>query len=205
LHVLRCYRNSQEDPTITFNSRVPQGANAVAEKCIQCARHSYHLLSEAWIHGSFAILDYFKTQFLFSSATVLAISSLLGGRNSRTDAEYFQTAGRLLEQLDQSGSLAAREYNQHVAAIKLRLADVALKSQPTERAETVVGRCRDTLQPSDFPTYDPHITAGMALIEPSFQDLLTQDNLDLQSFDPTSFDAAQSLYWPELWDESWTG
>lgn len=54
--------------------KVPAGALALPEACIRCVRHSRQLLIQAWIDDSFVIFDWFFTQRLFSSLTVLAIS-----------------------------------------------------------------------------------------------------------------------------------
>ena len=48
-------------------------------------------------------------------------------------------------------------------------------------------------------------TAGMALSEPSLQELLSQPVLDLQFIDASMYhDGCQGLYWPDISPESWT-
>jgi len=55
----------------------------------------------------------------------------------------------------------------------------------------------------------PNPTAGMALSEPSLQELLSQPVLDLQFIDASMYhDGSQGLYWPDIASdispESWT-
>lgn len=100
---------------------VPAGASALSEACIQCARHSTQLLTQAWIDGSFVAFDCFFTQYLFSSLTVLAISSILDGKDDQAVRGSFEEASRLLNQLKDAGSHVVHEYCHHVNAIEAAL------------------------------------------------------------------------------------
>lgn len=98
---------------------IPAVAITVAEACIRSARHSVQLLKEAWIDGSFATFNYFFAQYLFSAATVLAISSLLPkGKENASDEDQFEAAASILYQIRDSGSFAGREFCRHIDAIK---------------------------------------------------------------------------------------
>ncbi|KAH6689747.1 fungal-specific transcription factor [Plectosphaerella plurivora] len=205
LHVLRSHMSSWPQPV--SDSHVPASAITLSETCIRCARHSVRLLTECWIDGSFATFDYFYTQYLFSSLTVLAVSSLLETNESRGDRESFEEAARFLEQLREAGNFAAHEFCHHVNAIKALLVTV--------HAKRTGGLDTPTYGPSDgmafagpipplaFPTRTT--TAGMALAEPSLQELLAQPALDLKFLEGSVYDDySQGLYWPDFSAETWT-
>lgn len=178
---------------------------ALAEACIRCARHSLRLLTESWIDGSFAIFDYTYTQYLFSSATVLAVSSFSIGRNDENDQDSFETAKQFLEQLRRNGNFAAREYCQHIEAIIFAMATFRSKYDPggASRAglpNLFLGNSMplqaigaESSTPSNG--FQPTMTAEMALAEPSLQDFLSQGDLDLSFLDTHMQDSRfQSLY-----------
>ena len=173
----------------------------LAETCIQCARHSYRLLSEAWIHGSFAIFDYLKAQYLFSSSTILAISSLLGSARSQNDEEDFYNAAEILKQLDQNGNFGAEEFCQHLDEMK-KLMGEANAERNHEQTGTVGTASGSVAQGVILPNYDG-ITGGMALAEPSLQEFLAEPDLNLQLSDTPTFEGMQTPYWPELWGDGW--
>ncbi|KAK2599835.1 hypothetical protein N8I77_011558 [Diaporthe amygdali] len=78
---------------------LPATAVALSAACVRCARHSAYLLTQSWMEGSFATFDCFFTHYLFSSATILAVSSLLGGEDSASDHDTFEQAAWLLKKL----------------------------------------------------------------------------------------------------------
>ena len=86
--------------------------------CVRYARQSMEILKRSWAEGSFPTFDYFHVQFLFSSATILAISALLKGSGWANDREDFLLACSFLHQLEQNGNLAAKEFSTHVDALK---------------------------------------------------------------------------------------
>lgn len=182
---------------------LPDSAHALAETCIQCSRHSYRLLTEAWIHGSFAVFDYFNAQYLFSAATVLAISSLLGSNNSRNDGECFDNAAELLGQLGQNGNLAAKELSQNFEAIKQSMAAVDDQGYRTASSTAISAQASTAAQGIVLPSGGSAMTAGMALAEPTLQELLAEPDLNLQVFDTPVFDGMQTPYWPDIWGDGW--
>lgn len=93
-----------------------QGAGALAETCIRHAGQSYAILTEAWVKGSFKTFDYFRTQYLFSAATVLAVASVFDDSNG-TKRQDFEFAAELLRKLKGYGSYSACEMVQHVEAM----------------------------------------------------------------------------------------
>ncbi|KAI8312859.1 putative transcriptional regulatory protein [Colletotrichum sp. SAR11_59] len=216
LHILRTQVASWPSSSPVTDAQVPASAITLSEACIRCARHSIRLLTDSWIDGSFATFDYFYTQYLFSALTILAASSLLDGPESRSDREAFEESARFLSQLRDAGNFAAQEYCHHVDVMKADLDKVyakrmglALGEQHTRglAAEDVssrftgVGSAMSQFGPA--PMLPAHTTAGMALTEPSLEELLAQPVLDLQFLEASFYDDHQGLYWPDFSTENW--
>ncbi|KAI8722716.1 Zn(2)-C6 fungal-type domain-containing protein [Fusarium sp. LHS14.1] len=202
LHVLRTHVAAWETQPRT-EPQIPASAVTLSEACVRCARHSCRLLIECWIDGSFATFDYFYTQYLFAAATVLAISSLLDGKECRSDKEQFESAAQFLAQLKENGNFAAEEFCRHLDAMKICMAAVQ-----SRRGDFTIPDANliqlDGIDVSQALTA-ANPTAGMALSEPSLQELLSQPVLDLQFIDASMYhDNAQGLYWPDISPESWT-
>lgn len=176
-------------------------AKTLSEACIRCARHSCRLLIECWIDGSFATFDYFYTQYLFAAATVLAISSLIDGKECRSDREQFESAAQFLAQIKENGNFAAEEFCRHVDAMKVCM--TAVEARRGHFAVPDAGMMH--LEGLDVGAAFTNPTAGMALSEPSLQELLSQPVLDLQFIDASMYhDGSQGLYWPDISPESWS-
>ncbi|OHE98296.1 fungal specific transcription factor domain-containing protein [Colletotrichum orchidophilum] len=210
LHVLRTHVASWGTPE-TPVPRVPATAMTLAETCIRCARHTCRLLTECWIDGSFATFDYFYTQYLFSAATILAASSLLSGKESHNDREQFEEAAQFLSQLKDNGNYAAEEFCHHIDAMKATMAAAHVRRGDFVVAEYSTAMLNDASTTFtdavnlNQPFAAQNTTAGMALNEPSLQELLAQPLLDLQFIDASIYnDGAQGLYWPDFSPESWT-
>ncbi|KAL0782196.1 hypothetical protein CaCOL14_000101 [Colletotrichum acutatum] len=211
LHVLRTHVASWGTPE-TPEPRVPATAMTLAETCIRCARHTCRLLTECWIDGSFATFDYFYTQYLFSAATILAASSLLSGKESHNDREQFEEAAQFLSQLKDNGNYAAEEFCHHIDAMKptmaaahVRRGDFAVTGDSAALLNDATAAFTDAAVNLNQPFAEQNTTAGMALNEPSLQELLAQPLLDLQFIDASIYnDGAQGLYWPDFSPESWT-
>ena len=209
LHVLRAHKQLWNDASRTKDLKKEIGETplALAEACIRCARHSHRLLTDTWIDGSFAIYDYTYTQYLFSAATILAISSISIGQNDDSDKDGFDSASQFLDQLKQNGNYAAREFCQHLQAIKLSLNTFR---NPTN-ADTFNAFALPFPQPPFTPsnttpgsTFQPTMTAEMALAEPSLQDFLTHSDFDPGFLDTQiQGDQFQGFYYPMLQDEAW--
>ncbi|KAF6838629.1 fungal specific transcription factor domain-containing protein [Colletotrichum plurivorum] len=214
LHILRTKVASWPSSSPVDETQVPASAITLSEACIRCARFSIRLLTNSWIDGSFATFDYFYTQYLFSALTILAASSLLDGPESRSDREAFEESARFLSQLRDAGNFAAQEYCHHVEVMKedvekvwakrmgldsgmpeLRgLGDSASSRLPGPTASAYLGPA---------PMLPAHTTAGMALTEPSLEELLAQPVLDLQFLEASFYDDMQGLYWPDFSTENW--
>ncbi|KAH7126141.1 fungal-specific transcription factor domain-containing protein [Dactylonectria macrodidyma] len=206
LHVLRTHVATWDTQSNT-DDQVPASAMTLAEACVRCARHSCRLLIECWIDGSFATFDYFYTQYLFSAATVLAISSLLDGKDYRNDREQFESSVQFLEQLRETGNFAAGEFCQHTDAMKVTMAAAQARrgdfAMPVAAPPLMDDASLGTLDVG--AAFAAGATAGMALSEPSLQELLSQPILDLQFINASMYqDESQGLYWPDISPESWT-
>lgn len=69
---------------------------------------------QSWVNGEFHIFDYSYVRYLFSSATILAISSTLDREESSNDKDEFNLAIGFLQQLEQNGNPAATEFYAHI-------------------------------------------------------------------------------------------
>ncbi|KAI8182801.1 hypothetical protein K4K52_006961 [Colletotrichum sp. SAR 10_76] len=150
-------------------------------------------------------------QYLFSASTILAISSLLNGKESQNDREQFEEAAQFLSQLRDNGNFAAGEFCQHIEAMKAMMAAAHARRGGYSVAgdtSTLLGDATasfgDAMNIAQ-PFTAQNTTAGMALAEPSLQELLAQPILDLQFIDASIYnDGAQGLYWPDISPETWT-
>ncbi|OJD29068.1 fungal specific transcription factor domain-containing protein [Diplodia corticola] len=208
LHVFRTYRESLQMPANSPTPQIPETARALAEACIRCARHSYRLLTESWIDGAFATFGYFDTQYLFSAATILAISSFLSSKDAQSDGDHFETAAQFLGQLMHSGNYAAKEFCRHIDAMRRVMEETrGTESFVVDPFAAQASAAAGGAVPSEEVqcTSGSVVTAGMALAEPSLQEFLSQGpDIDLRFIDTSLYDGGlQSLYWPDLRGEHW--
>ncbi|PSN65683.1 hypothetical protein BS50DRAFT_396162 [Corynespora cassiicola Philippines] len=197
LHVLGVHQQALAD-NVDPKTVVPDTARTLAETCMQCARHSYQIITDAWVRGTFATFDYFHTQYLFSAATILAISSLLGSRKSEDDTYKLENAVDLLRQLDLSGSFVAREFCEHVDAMQKSMA-------ATHSGTSIEALSRHRQGTNEEPAASSsgrELTAGMALADPSLRDFLAETDLGIPGFDDSMFDNSRTLFWPEI-EDAW--
>ncbi|RDW64552.1 Zn(II)2Cys6 transcription factor [Aspergillus mulundensis] len=205
LHVLRVHIEARDQQS-TKETNVPASATALSETCVRCARHSCSLLVDSWTNGSFMVFDFFYTQYLFSAATILAISSLLPGKERQSDEEQFEVAVSFLSQLRDSGNYAAAEFYKHIEAVtellvltKARLCDAGNGNAATPH-DSAYGSAMDT-GPTELPSISSEMSAGTALFDPLLQELLEQPTLDLEFIDSSMYlDEQQGFYWPSLTD-----
>lgn len=171
------------------------------EACIHAARHTHSIILEKWMHGSLPAFGYFHAQYLFSSAMILAISTLML-KEGTSDQDSFETALRLLHAMKQNGNLTAAEFYSHLEKIKICLDNHFgnTKNDPngpvqpssqylsssvlqgpindnTSAAENYSGMSFDNIQAliGDGPSY----TTEMAFLEPTMESFLAQSNLNL--------------------------
>jgi proline utilization trans-activator len=151
------------------------------------------------------------TQYLFSASLILAISSLLKFPGSQGDSDDFETATQILEQLEQAGSFAAKEFCMHIAATKSILEKVNLREEQSGRK-----RQHDTTLAAQHGTTTKHAeevtgwdntsmdASGLTWAESSLQELLSQSDLNIQSLEPSIIhDGLEPFVWPEGEYSSW--
>lgn len=193
LHVLRTrLLQPQTEPDI------PESALALSEACVTCARHSYGLLTDNWTNGSLMVFDYFDTQYMFSTATILAISVLWERNACSMDRDRLECVAQFLLQLKLNGNLAAAEFHQHVNALMPLLEVRESESKNQERLQAIPDAVGDpSFGVASAQGYsNPRAATEITLTEPLFQDLLAQPATDLQFIDQASFmDVDPSLYW----------
>lgn len=143
--------------------------STLADACLHTARHSNELLTQLWIEGALSTFGYFDAQYLFSSAVILAISSI--SKADSKDKDRLDSAAQLLQSMANSGNLSATEFCGHLDQVRnttdgSRLAVTAAPS--TSEAEPGISTY------STFNNTMNPLTTEMALLEQPMQDFLTQ-------------------------------
>lgn len=203
LHVFASTEKARANQGTSSSPPISEGARKIAQTCIQCARHSFRLLSESWIQGAFAIFDYFHTQYLFSAATILAISALSETRSENSDDDDFETACQILAQLGQSGNFGAREFCLQIDAMKHSIGTSALTARESQFNTTTPPNMSLTAQQNLDPFVSQAMTTGMALTEPTLQQLLAQPDSSFQLNSSGDLDEIQTPFFPDLWVGDW--
>lgn len=149
------------------------------------------------------------------------------------DKEAFEESVRFLSQLRDAGNFAAMEYCHHVDEMRAeldrfyakRMGRVDAEQAQTQPQVSSSSSYGGVLSPSHGPGPEPEsgplmssqfgpgglpvrpgagpTTAGMALTEPSLEELLAQPVLDLQFLEASFYDDLQALYWPDFSAENW--
>ncbi|GAB7333748.1 hypothetical protein MBLNU13_g05278t1 [Cladosporium sp. NU13] len=175
-------------------SQIPEAAHALADTCVKCARHSCSLLTESWTNGSLMIFDYFDTQYMFSSATILALSISRDESTSGSDRDRLECLEQFLSQLKGSGNFAAAEFHQHISAISSFLSATEIQSDSDQMTAAPLSTARDvagelSYEPRDHlhGNTDNRFASEITLEDPLFCNLLAQPATDLQFIDEASF------------------
>lgn len=119
------------------------------------------------------------------------MSSLLDGKDSRSHTDTFNEAAKFLSQMKDARNFSAQEYYRHVEAIRAALETVYTKRKAAMQTlrETDEASFLSNL-PQPGQTLSAQVTTGgIALNEPSLQELLAQPMLDLQFLDGSGHDA----------------
>ncbi|XHG03427.1 hypothetical protein AWENTII_006734 [Aspergillus wentii] len=134
---------------------------------------------------------YFYAHYLFSSALVLVISSQLTSIGAQTDIESLETALEILRRMSDYGNLSAMEFYENLERVRLALQNEGEKENV---ALPVVSEAN--IPP--MPVGDAGYTTEMAFLEPTMQDFLTQDDMEL--LNPGEMAIGEGLDgWPVLW------
>ncbi|KAH7490962.1 hypothetical protein FOMA001_g3877 [Fusarium oxysporum f. sp. matthiolae] len=201
LYTLRLRQNSDK---AILGSLISETASTLSEACMQCARRSCRILTDSWINGSFPTFEFTYTQCLFSAAVILAISSLFQSSDSQRDGDDFESAAQILEQLDQNGNLAAKEFSKHMQAIKTILRSISFEKTRVEHGcypepalaanDNMSSHAGEARPPVDISTDE----LMFPLAAPLLQDLLSQSELDFYFLEPSIInDGFQAFIWPE--------
>ncbi|KAJ5098824.1 fungal-specific transcription factor domain-containing protein [Penicillium argentinense] len=219
LNLLICHIKNHSTPA---TDEVTPIVGVLSEACIHAARYCLKLCVEEWTGGSVAIFGYAFPVYLFSSALVLVISSLLPIGNPK-DIASVDIAAEILRVLSASNSLAAKDLHEHLQRVCQCLKerrDERTFPQTCEEAAPLIADPTVQLPLEDrgpspvpgssieyraLPTStivdptSPYLTTEMTLHNPLLQDFLSQPAVDVGSWDapeiPNDFDAA---FW-------WTG
>ncbi|KAM0717252.1 hypothetical protein Q7P37_007104 [Cladosporium fusiforme] len=187
--LLHLFRQSLPRHTATTNATPAQPfsdpALSLTTACVRYARQSMDLLKRSWADGTFLTFDYFHVQFLFSSATILALSALLQGTGWANDREDFLLACSFLHQLEQNGNFVAKEFSAHVDA---------LKKMMLEEERGGGGDGGDVGQPATA-------VPGLGNLNPPLQDFLDFPEIDLDFMESDArWLEFQELCWPQMED-----
>ncbi|KAJ9293607.1 transcriptional regulator family: Fungal Specific TF [Paecilomyces variotii] len=216
------------DPAAGWKNRdnVPQAVVTLSEACIQAGRHSHSLIVKEWIDGSLPMFGYFHSQYLFSSALVLIISSLLPFGNL-SDLGLFETAVEILRSMSAHGNLAAAEFYANLERIKQCLGEKPNRSTTSDvhnSTEQLIPR--NTVSAVGAAPFGPDIPGGsayssiadypfpstamasgftteMAFQNPTMQEFLALSDIDLGPLDPTGIAVgdADAINAYSLWTE----
>lgn len=200
LHALRIQVAVSRPDASPSPSKIPPSATALSQACIRCAQQSLKLLTRAWIDGTFVTFDCFFTQHLFSSLTILAISSLLDGVGSRHDRDSYEEASHLLGQLKNAGNMVAQEYSRHVETMETTM-QARMKVNPQSQSDAAAGPTTQVLDSEIGRNFADGVlpTTDVPWPEPSLQELLSQPVLDLQFLEAAvRGEYSQGIYWPDM-------
>ena len=143
--------------------------STLADACLHTARHSNELLTQLWIEGALSTLGYFDAQYLFSSAVILAISSVSDADSN--DKDRLESAAQLLRSMADSGNPSATEFCGHLDQV--RYATDGSRSAVTAAPSTSAAEQGMSTYSIFDNTINP-LTTEMALLDQPMQDFLTQ-------------------------------
>lgn len=101
----------------SFSDDVTPVLITLSEACIHVARYSLKLCQDEWTSGSIAIFGYAFPAFIFSSALVLMVSSLLP-IGSTGDLASADTGMEMLRVLSESNNLAAKDLHEKLQFVR---------------------------------------------------------------------------------------
>jgi proline utilization trans-activator len=196
LHVLEISRPSIPADPLGRTSQIPAHVNTIAEACIHAARHSNELLTEAYTEGTLATFGYFDAQYIFSSAVVLEIASILNSHN--IDSTLMQSSAHQLQFMAESGNLAAIEFCGHLDAVKLACEEYRSRVViSTDTSATLNANETNQEAPSVGMQFDT-FTTERALAQGSMRDFLDEDVFPFDLPDATSLVDGTSSFFYDL-------
>lgn len=170
LYVFERSKSSPHGTPASVQSGITSITSTLAEACIHAAKHSAELLLQGWIEGILSTFGYFDAQYLFSSATILSISSLLSDSSAR-DQERLESITHLLQSMTDSGNLSAADFSSHLGLVRN-----AIQQYRATTTDEVPSNGVPVPDAAPLPaTTNPMgpLTTEMALLEPPIQDFLS--------------------------------
>ncbi|KAH8599112.1 fungal-specific transcription factor domain-containing protein [Bisporella sp. PMI_857] len=150
LHVLEISRTASQGYRSSTLNQTPSIIQTLAEACLHAARHSNELLTQIWADGTLATYTYFGAQYLFSSAVILAISTLLS--ENGMDRDLLRSSAQLLQFMADSGNLSALEFCGHLDHVKLACDEYRSRVVGSVDASTILNDGQPPMR--DFLTQD---------------------------------------------------
>lgn len=205
LHMVRSRQRAHTGDPPVPPSQTPEAILTLAQACIRSARQSHAILTESWISGLFKPFDYARTRYLFSAATILAVSHFLGDPGSSRDGDDFGMACTLMENMVQAGSVVAAEFYQHLEAIRADTRGVYLSETGTleggtaieggEDAESAAAQLLMPVVPLPCGSTGG-VEAGLVLGEPTSEAFELQDKMSAEDQIYLDMSQLEELYWP---------
>lgn len=216
LHALIQAISSDSIAEDNAQTNIRQTLKTLCDACIHAARHTHSLIVEEWTNGSVPIFGYFYAHYLFSSALIMVISSLVYPENSN-DLALFEAAFEILRAMSSHGNLAATEFYDNLECVKQCLderrgsGDGHFQSDLSRVAESSSDPLA-VIAPHQLGLFGNTATSGipeatiqtnhandMAFLGESMEEFLAQPDVDFDMLDPSITDAVYS--WPNfsLW------
>lgn len=190
---------------------IRQTLKTLSDACIHAARHTHSLIVEEWTNGSVPIFGYFYAHYLFSSALIMVISSLVYPENSN-DFALFEAAFEILQAMSSHGNLAATEFYDNLECVKqcldkLRTSEGGHFQSDLSRVAESSTDSLAVITPNQLgvfgnpgsgvtePTVPANYANDMAFLGESMEEFLAQPDVDFL-LDPSLTDTVYS--WPNL-------
>lgn len=148
------------------------------------------------------IFEYSYTQHMFSSATILVISTLIQEKGYESDLSHFKALSHFLSQLKSSGNFAAAEFCMHIDAIERLLSIHAAQQTDTGINQNATDSRNPIRSSLDFGAYSNEYyqhTASSATSGPPFPEFLLNETFsqplsDLQFINESIYTSDLGLY-----------
>lgn len=210
LHALIQATSDQPIEERDIQTNLGQSLKTLSDACIHAARHTHSLIVEEWTNGSLPIFGYFYAHYLFSSALIMVISSLVYPENSN-DFAFFETAFEIMRAMSSHGNLAATEFYDNLEGVKQCLDRKA--GAEGNRSQADSHRIAEASTESFAPTFNQlgasgsiagipeanaltNTTNDMAFLGESMEEFLAQPDVEFDFLSPSLTEGVYS--WPNL-------
>ncbi|OQE27041.1 hypothetical protein PENFLA_c006G08354 [Penicillium flavigenum] len=216
LHALIQATSPESIAEDSSQTNIRQTLKTLSDACIHAARHTHSLIVEEWTNGSVPIFGYFYAHYLFSSALIMVISSLVYPENSN-DYALFEAAFEILRAISSHGNLAATEFYDNLECVKQCLNGRRGSEGGNLQNESsrVVESSADSLAvvaPNQLGLFGNTAASGMnessaptnptndmAFLGESMEEFLAQPDADFDMLDPSLTDSVYSWSNLSLW------